>query len=215
MTRRRARFLLALLPVLGFLAFARDPGAQTAAPVDTAAKPHRYSVKDSPGWYPAVDPESMSVVLGRRPNAPIVKMPFTGGVKSLNQVGVAVCRMLHHRAADSLLALCVNQDEFRVILWPEFPQSRPATGIQWDDAWRILSARLQGGSVSAVGEFGGEPLQFVRFERTDTTAVYKNFKLHNGLVLVAKDGTGQLQRYTWLRSVAERKGVYKIYSMKD
>ena len=38
---------------------------------------------------------------------------------------------------------------------------------------------------------------------------------HGGLVLVARGDTGEIQRFTWLRAVAERKGVFKIYSMKD
>src|SRR5437773_2174859 len=30
--------------------------------------------------------------------------------------------------------------------WPEFPQSRPATGLTWEDGWRALRARLLAGS---------------------------------------------------------------------
>lgn len=214
MRPRSPRYPPVLLLVLGVV-LAASPGAQGTTLADSTATPHRYSVKDSPGYHPLVDPESMSVVLGRRPNAPLVSMKFTGGVKSMNQMGVAVCRMLHHRAADSLRVLCVNSQEFRYILWPEFPESRPATGIEWVDAWRVLWARLQGGCAQATGNYGGEYVEFLRWEQRDTTAVYKNFKLHNGLVLVAKDGEGQIQRYNWLRSVAERKGVFKIYSMRD
>jgi len=44
---------------------------------------------------------------------------------------------------------------------------------------------------------------------------YKNFKLHNGLILVAKDEGGKTEEFHWLRSVAERKGRFKIYSMSD
>jgi len=59
----------------------------------------------------------------------------------------------------------------------------------------------------------------VRFERNrmaaDTTAVYKNFKLHNRLVLVARRDDGELERMYWLRSVVERKGRFKIYSTTD
>ena len=44
---------------------------------------------------------------------------------------------------------------------------------------------------------------------------YKNFRLHNGLTMLARDDEGNVQTWTWLRSVAERKGVFKIYSTED
>jgi len=53
---------------------------------DSAARPRRSSVRDSPGWYPSVDPESMSVVAGRRLNAPRVSTPFHGGARSLDDL---------------------------------------------------------------------------------------------------------------------------------
>lgn len=171
-----------------------------------------------PGYVPLVDPESTSVVLGRRTGVPIVRTPFRGGEKSLADLGRAVCRYLHHTQRDSLLSLCVSADEFRDILWREFPQSRPATGLVWEDAWKILYARHRSGCLGALSDLGGEHYEFVRFERlprADSVVRYANFRTHNGLILVTRDGTGQLQRWNWLRSVAERKGSFKIYSTTD
>jgi hypothetical protein len=114
-----------------------------------------------------------------------------------------------------LFSLTIQQDEFRYILWPEFPMSRPATGITWQDGWLFLYGRLHQGSAIAIREHGGHAYQFVRFDRSDSTTHYKNFKLHNGLILVARDESGATQQFTWLRSVAERKGRFKIYSLSD
>ena len=44
---------------------------------------------------------------------------------------------------------------------------------------------------------------------------YRNFSLHNHLVLVARDDEGRVQRWNWLRAAAERKGTFKIYSTQD
>ena len=46
-------------------------------------------------------------------------------------------------------------------------------------------------------------------------ASYKNFKLHLGVRLVARDDQGVTARMFWLRTVAERKGRFKIYSTDD
>ncbi|HXJ68104.1 MAG TPA: hypothetical protein VNM39_04310 [Verrucomicrobiae bacterium] len=195
-------------------------GAALAAPATQPATPAPeprplVSVKDSPGYVPLADPDSMAEKLGRRPDAKVVNLPFTGGARSMDALARAVCGAFHAESVDSMLALCVNSAEFREILWPEFPQSRPATGIRWDDAWQILWGRLNGGSVASVREYGGHVYTLVRVERTAATVEYKNFKLHNGVTLVLKDDEGQVKRLSWIRSVAERKGRFKIYSMSD
>jgi len=189
--------------------------APATQPASTPAPPHLVSVKDSPGYVPAVDPDSMAEKLGRRPDAALVDVPFTGGARSMDALARAIAGAFHAESVDSMLALCVNSKEFREILWPEFPQSRPATGVRWDDAWEILWGRLNGGSVAAVRENGGHVYTLVRVERTAATVNYKNFKLHNGITLVLKDDEGQVKRLSWIRSVAERKGRFKIYSMSD
>ena len=202
--------IMALLASLAVPALAGPPAKPSVKP---AVKP--ASVKDSPGYVPLVDPDSLAERLGRRPNARLVSLPFTGGATSLDGLGAAVCRALHAAKAESLLALCVTEQEFDVILWPEFPQSRPATGIRAEDAWAVLYGRLNGGSVAASRDLSGHVYTFLKIERTADTKVYRNFKLHNGITIVAKDDTGAIQRFTFIRSIAERKGRFKLYSMRD
>ena len=197
-----SRVATALAALLLGAALANGPAAAT-------------SVRDTPGYVPLADPDSAAERLGRRPNAPPVSMPFTGGAKSLEALGRAVCGALHGDTPDSLLRLCVSEAEFRVILWPEFPQSRPATGLRWDDAWPVLRGRLNGGSISASREHGSRVWTLLRVEQTAATTEYRNFKLHPGFVIVARDDEGQERRFDWIRSVAERKGRFKIYSMRD
>jgi hypothetical protein len=195
----RARFLLLACLTTGL-----------AAPAISRA----VSVRDSPGWRPLVDPESSSVALGRRPNAPLVRKPFHGGAPGLPGLGRAILEDLHEARTDSLMALCVTDDEFRDILWREFPQSRPAVGLQWDDAWKILWARLHAGSTHAVRDYGGHHYDFVRFE-CDSIMRYRNFRMYSRLTLVAKSDEGAVVRMTWLRGVVERDGRCKIYSTDD
>lgn len=191
--------------------------ATTISPVPAGTPvPERHgSVTLEPGYYPPADPDSASERIGRRLDAPIVKRPFVGGARSLDDLGRQVCHALHVDVPESLLSLGVREDEFRDIMWREFPQSRPATGVQWQDGWMFLWARLHGGSVAAMHEYGGHVYEFIRFERTDSTHHYKNFNLHHGLVLVARDDEGNIQHFRWLRTAVERKGRFKIYSMKD
>ncbi len=181
----------------------------------TAAPRRLVSIKDSPGYQPLVDPDSLAEKLGRRPSAPYVAMPFAGGARSLDGLGRAVCGALHRETPDSLLSLCLKPEEFRVIMWPEFPHSRPATGLVWTDAWQVLNGRLNGGSTAFARDFGGHVYTFMAIERSAATVSYKNFKLHNGITIVAKDDEGKVHRFPFIRSIAERKGRFKIYSMTD
>jgi hypothetical protein len=126
-----------------------------------------------------------------------------------------VCHALDAPYADSLFSLAVREDEFRDILWPEFPQSRPATGITWQDGWLFLYGRIHQGCGQAIRDYGGHWYQFIRFDRYDSTTHCKNFNLHNGLILVARDDEGRIQKFRWMRSAVERKGRFKIYSTND
>jgi hypothetical protein len=212
---RRASLVtaLALASVVTGPLSGRAGAPPTFAP-DDGVRSRAVSVRDSPGYVPLVDPESTSVLLGRRLNAPAVSKPFRGGARSLDDLGRTICRVLHRSDRDSLLALCITDEEFRDILWREFPQSRPAVGLTWVDAWRILYARLHAGCMHALRDQGGHVYEFVGFDR-DSTARYRNFKLYSGLTLVVRDDEGGIQRWRWLRSIAERGGRFKIYSTDD
>ncbi|MFI5371131.1 MAG: hypothetical protein ACHQ52_06190 [Candidatus Eisenbacteria bacterium] len=219
-TRHRAASWRAPIALAILLALAIPPAGSAIARAQGAAQesgtePRHGSVTLEPGYYPPNDPESSSVRIGRRVDAPLVKKPFHGGARSLNELGRMVCHALDYEMADTLFALAVREDEFRDILWPEFPQSRPATGVTWQDGWLFLYGRMHAGSAQAIREWGGHVYQFIRFDRYDSTTHYKNFNLHNGLILVARDDEGNIQEFRWLRSAVERKGRFKIYSMKD
>jgi len=208
--RRRVRSALAAVALLaGCVVLVQGAHGGSDPPQRRAP-----SIRDSPGWYPIVDPESMSVLLGRRTNARLVSKPFRGGTRNLDELGTAICRLLRRSDQDSLLGLCVGEDEFRDIMWREFPQSRPITGLTWEDAWTSLTQRLMAGCSGAVSDYGGRTYHFQRFE-VDSVARYKNFKLHMGLRMIARDDAGQLITMHWVRSVAERKGRFKIYSTRD
>jgi hypothetical protein len=193
---------------------AAKPATKPAALSDSAIHGRVYSVKDMPGYVPLVDPESSSVRIGRRVNAPLVSMPFQGGAKSLKDLGQTILRQLGTRQRDSILTLCVTDKEFRDILWPEFPQSRPVTGLHYDDAWKILYARMHAGVVHANRDYGGDKYQFVSIT-ADSVMKYKNFTMYSKIKLNSVGPDGGLVSMTWLRGVVERKGRVKIYSTED
>jgi hypothetical protein len=203
--------LLAVLWVaVALSATSADAGAGGA---DSAARGRpRINLE---GWYPPADPESSSVRLGRRTNAPLVSLPLTGGQSSLPSLGRAILAALSASAPKELLALCVTREEFETILWPEFPQSRPVTGILPIDAWRVLHNRLHSGCLGGVSDHGGRDGTLVRIEARAGVMEFRNFRLHRGVTIIARDSTGAEQALGFVRTVVERKGVFKIYSTSD
>lgn len=194
--------------------FGAPPAAMAASPSGPTATVNPM-LKNAPGYHPPADPESMSVVVGRRTNAPTVKARFDGGTRSLDDLGRAVCRALHHSNRDTLLRLCVTGQEFERIMWREFPQSRPATGLLADDAWLLLANRNTGGISRAFQDHSGRHLRFLRWERGKAATAYRNFRLHEQLTLVALNEEGAEERLDVVRAVAERRGAFKLYSLKD
>jgi hypothetical protein len=205
---RLARHFLAAAAACALTLLA--PGATESV---TAPK-RALGVQDSPGYRPPADPESASVRTGRRVVGKI-DVPLSGGRRSLDALGQAIVGALRMSTDDSLFALCVSEGEFSKLMWPEFPQSRPATGWSAEDAWMVLYPRLRSGSRAAWLDARDHRYRFVRIERAKPIQEYTNFRLHDDIVLMVKDELDQVQRLTFVRSIVERRGVFKIYSTED
>jgi hypothetical protein len=201
---------------LGFLllALAVIAPATGGAADRAAAPPPASSVRDSPGWYPPADAESLAVSTGRRA-APRIDLPFSGGAASLEGLGRAVVAALNAADRDSLWKLCVTEREFTLILWPEFPDSRPVTRATAEDAWFFLSRRLNAGVGALLDEFGGDSLEFVVVERRGAPEEYRNFRLHDGVSIRVRRPGRDAESIEIVRTVAERRSRFKIYSTKD
>lgn len=196
------------------LALVASPARTDSTRASSSVRVYESGLSHRPGWYPPSDPESMSVITGRR-DAPAVDMRFSGGRRSAEELARAVLRALEAERDDSLTALCITWKEFEVILWPEFPESRPVTGLTATDGWRVLGNRLASGSRGAIGDLGGGRYELVSAGASAGVTHYRNFDLHRGFTIVVTDSTGAHRRLDFIRSIAERKGTFKIYSMED
>ena len=196
---------------------ARTPATGTlgAAPsVPAQRSVYTSRLVGRPGYYPPDDPESLSVLTGRR-EAPAVDLELSGGEASLEALGRAVVAAVTESNQSALDGLRVTKHEFRVICWPEFPESRPITSITLDDAWMMAAAKSHAGSSRAAGTYGGRNLELVNMEIPRPFA-YRNFTRYSGLVLVARDrNSGEVLRLTFAPSVIERHGQFKVLMYRD
>src|SRR6185295_16717115 len=171
--------------------------------------PPRSPLERSPGYYPPDDPESMSVFTGRR-DAPAVDLELTGGAASIDQLGRMLLAGINARDERGIHALAVTRNEFEVILWREFPESRPVTHITADDAWEMSSIQSNAGVGRTLGALGYRRLEFIRVD-TGPPVPYRNFTLYRKVEIVTRDpATSQEVRVGFAPSFVERHGRFKV-----
>jgi hypothetical protein len=174
----------------------------------------RSPLERSPGYFPPDDPESMSVITGRR-EAKAVDLPFSGGAATREDLAQMLLAALNARDGRALHALRVTKEEFSIILWPEFPESRPVTNITADDAWGMAIAQSVAGAGRAVGQYGGKDLALLRVE-SEPPIPYRNFVLYKGVSIVVRDrSTGAENRLSFAPSFVERNGRVKALIFRD
>ena len=174
----------------------------------------RSPLERSPGYFPPADPESSSVVTGRR-NAPAVSLELDGGARSIGALARNLLAAIDARDERAMHAQRLTFREFEGICWPEFPESRPITRITAADAWEFSLTSSLAGAGRTVGLYGGHGLELVRVE-VGRTEEYRNFQLHRGVVIVARDAVdGSEVSLRFLPSIVERHGRFKALLYHD
>jgi hypothetical protein len=171
-------------------------------------------VTKSPGYYPGNDPEADAVRTGRR-QAPVIDFPFTGGMGSPEDLAIFILEALWKRDSRALQGVRVTLDEFSRIMWPEFPQSRPACNSTAEFAYFFLDRTCHQGIGTGLENWGGRDLRLDGIAYTVGRSPYTNFTLYDGVELHVSDVDGRTAVVRFARSFAERKGVWKVYTYKD
>lgn len=118
---------------------------------------------------------------------------------------------LKERDADLLASLRVTEREYREVLFPEFPASKPPRTIPVDFHWFHLDARSRAGIEDALGELGGEDFELIEVVATRGVDQYATFKIHNKVELkVRRKRDGQVAQIKVFGSVVEVDGEFKI-----
>jgi hypothetical protein len=174
----------------------------------------RSALRSVPGYAPPYDPEWRAARTGRRAAA-AVDRPLEGGASQLDELASAILAGLLARDAAALQAVRVTRAEFEVILWPEFPQSRPYLKIPVHEVWGFQDARSHQGVKEALARFGGRELAFEGL-RWGRRLPYTNFTLYRDLVIEARDPrTGEPVDVDVAPAVVERQGRFKVLVYDD
>jgi hypothetical protein len=171
-------------------------------------------VTQSPGYYPGDDPEADAVRTGRR-HAPLIDVPFKGGMKSPEDLALFILDALRKRDSRALQGVRVTSAEFSEIMWPEFPQSRPACNSTAEFAYSYMDRTSVQGASLGLSNWGGSDLRLEGITYPGGRSPYANFTLYNDVELHVRNAEGQPGVIRFVRCLAERKGVWKVYTYKD
>lgn len=174
----------------------------------------RSPLEDSPGYQRVVDPESTAVVTGRRQVA-VHDRSLGEGARSAEDLALWILDALAAADREQLKALLITPEEFREILWPEFPESRPITRLEARDAWFFLERTSLAGINQALNLVGGTPLELERITYEVGFAPYTNFALYHGARIHARRPGGEPIVLDFADSFVECRGVWRVYTYKD
>jgi hypothetical protein len=124
----------------------------------------------------------------------------------------AVLAALAGRKLETLRGLALSESEFRTIVWPKLPASRPERNVPVDYAWKDLRAKSDAHLRELVARWpdGGHELVSVEFH--GGAADYGTFRVHRETVLALRDATGRVQPARLYGSTIEMKGRCKVFS---
>jgi hypothetical protein len=166
------------------------------------------------GYAIPYDPEWRALIDGKR-NAPPIDHELMNAHSSPQELVAAVLDGLHESNAGLLGDLDVDQEEFEIICWPSFPQSRPYVRVPVSDAWTFQYAECHAGIHTMTQILGGRDLE-LKDLKIQGTKDYGNFKLHEGVVIEAIDrANDEVVRINNVDTIIERNGMFKVYLYKD
>lgn len=174
----------------------------------------RSGLRDTDGYALPYDPEWRSEVTGVR-QAPPVDMPLWNARSSREELVEELLGALAAGDAQAIDDLRVRREEWEILCWPSFPQSRPYVRVPMGEAWGFHYAKLQGGLSRGMAEFGGKEYELVGVQ-WGAPKDYGNFVLHSGVRIQARElDSGQLVEIDLVESLLESGGEWKLFSFRD
>ena len=140
------------------------------------------------------------------------RAPLSRTFESPEQAARAVLDGVAARNADALLDLAVDEHEFRQIVWPELPSSRPEVGLPAEYAWGRLTLNSRSQLSMTLAEHGGRRYDLIAVKFRGDTTRHETYTVHRETELVVRDASGATQTVQLFGSLLERDGQWKIFS---
>ena len=138
--------------------------------------------------------------------------PLHHTFSSVEALSDAVLAALADRDADTLASLALDELEFRTVVWPDLPSSRPERGVPFDYAWGDLHQKSTNSLRRLLARHGGERYELVAVTFAGETTAYRTCQVHRETVLDVRDEEGNDLTLALFGSILERDGEFKLFS---
>jgi len=106
----------------------------------------------------------------------------------------------------------MSEAEFRNVVYPRLPASRPERNTSADFLWGMQTDRQRAYFAETWSEYRGADWELVRLEFTGETTDYGDFLVHRDSRLVVRSPDGVERAVRLFGAILERDGAFKIYS---
>lgn len=153
----------------------------------------------------------LSVAEGGRAwdGGPPVLAPAFGSPEAVTR---AALQALAARDVEGLGRLALDETEFRRLVWPRLPSSRPERNLDVAYAWGDLHQKSTGYLRSVVAARGGDRLELVDVRFDGETTDFGTFRVHRRARVRVRAPRGQLLDGRFFGSIIEAGGRFKIFS---
>ena len=146
---------------------------------------------------------------GDRPAPP---SPLHQTFASPDALSRAVLAGLADDDADRLASLALSELEFRTVVWPELPASRPERGLPFDYVWGDLHQKSTNALRRLVARHGGRRYTLAGVVFRGETTPYESYRVHRETILDLVDEEGNELTLPLFGSILERDGEFKLFS---
>jgi hypothetical protein len=132
---------------------------------------------------------------------------------SIEALARSVLAAVERQDVARLHELAVSEQEFRDVVWPELPASRPERNLTADYVWNDLRRKSDTGLQQGLRTHGGRAMELVAAHTAGETSQYRSFLVRRDTVLMVRDAAGgPVQTLRLFGSVLEARGGFKVFS---
>jgi hypothetical protein len=139
--------------------------------------------------------------------------PLSSTFESPEALARAVLDAFAREDVETLKALPLSKEEFRLYVWPKLPASRPERNIPFDYGWTDLHQKSVQSIASNFARYKGRKLELLSIGFNGKETDYDSFVVRRKSELRVKDrDTGENLTVALFGSVMEWNGRYKLFS---
>jgi len=141
----------------------------------------------------------------------VVEPPLTNAQPSRHALAGAVLDAIARRDAASLRALALNEEEFRVHVWPGLQAAGRERDLPFADVWADRRQKSEAALQAVLAKHGGRRYEFIELRFGGQPQRHPGYQIHpDPVFVVGQNGVPAELRLTG--TVIEMKGSWKVFS---